>query len=129
MLTAQTTGVSAFALQQRLGDEPVARTDPLLGVDDEQDRIGVGDLALDPALHPLGEGVARALDAGQVGEDQLPAGLDVRGHAPDRAAGGLRPLGDDRHAGADDRVDQGRLADVRPPRDPDESSLAHRRRP
>ena len=33
--------------------------------------VGVGELALDPALHPLGEHVAGPLHAGQVDEDQL----------------------------------------------------------
>ena len=41
---------------------------------DQQDDVGVGELALDPALHPLGEHVARPLHPGQVDEDQLPAG-------------------------------------------------------
>ena len=70
--------------------------DPLLAVDDEQGDVGVGQLALDPLLHALGEDVARALHAGQVDEDQLPLGLEVGGDAADRPAGRLRADRDDR---------------------------------
>ena len=87
--------------EQGADDEAVARPHPLLAVDDEEDDVGVGQLALDPALHPLGEDVARALHAGQVDEDQLPFGLEVGGDAADRPAGRLRPAGDDRDVGAD----------------------------
>ena len=55
--------------------------------------------------------------------------LDVGGDAADRAAGGLRAVGDDRDVGADDRVDQRRLAGVRTPGEADEArsrrGLAH----
>ena len=42
-----------------------------------------------------------------------------------RAPGRLRPVGDDRDLGAGDRVDERRLADVRPPREPDEAGPGH----
>ena len=51
LLTAMTTG-SACLAQQR-GEEPVARADALLAVDDEQRDVGVGELALDARLHAL----------------------------------------------------------------------------
>ena len=115
--------------EQRLGDEPVARADALLRVDDEEDDVGVGQLALDAALHPLGQDVARPLHPGQVGEDELPALRDVRGDAADRSPGGLRAVRDDRDAGSDDRVDERRLAGVRAPGEADEPrscrGLAH----
>ena len=63
---------------------------------DEQGDVGVGELALDPVLHPLGEHVARALHAGQVDEDQLAPGLEVGGDAADRPPGRLRAHRDDR---------------------------------
>ena len=121
---ADDRGVDA-RLQKRLGDEPVAGADPLLGVDDEEDRVGVRDLPLDPPLHPLGERVARPLHTREVGHDQLPVSRQVGGDAADRPPGGLRALGDDRHVGADDRVDQGGLADVRATRETDEARPAH----
>ena len=100
--------------------------DALLAVDHEEDDVGVGQLALDPALHPLGEDVARALHAGKVDEDELALGLEVGGDAADRPARRLRPAGDDRDVGADEGVDQGRLADVGPAGEPDEAGACHR---
>ena len=84
-------------------------------------------LSLDPALHSLGERVARPLHPRQVDQDHLPARGPVGGDAANRPAGGLRTVGDDRHLGAHDRVDQRRLADVRPPGQPDEPRPGHRR--
>ena len=78
-----------------------------------------GELERDPPRHPLGQRVARALHAGQVDEHELPVRA-VR-DAADRAARRLRPVGDDRHLGADDRVGQRRLADVGPAREGDEA--------
>ena len=85
--------------EQRLGDEAIARPHPLLPVDDQERDVGVGQLALDPALHALGEDVARPLHAGQVDQDQLGAGRGVGGDAADRPPGRLRARGDDRDAG------------------------------
>ena len=83
------------------------------------------ELALDAPLHALGERVARALHAGQVDEHQL-AVVAVGGDAADRAAGRLRLVGDDRDLGADDRVDERRLADVRPAGERDEAAARQR---
>ena len=47
--------------------------------------------------------------------------LGARGDAADRAARRLRLVGDDRDLVADDRVDERRLADVRPPGERDEA--------
>ena len=103
---------------QRGGDEAVAGADALLAVDDEQGGVGVGQLALDAALHALGERVARALHAGQVDEHELVP--RAGGDAADRPARRLRLVGDDRHLLADEAVDERRLADVRPPGERDE---------
>ena len=53
-------------------------------VDDEEDRVRLGDHPLDPALHPLGEGrVARPLYTRQVSEHLLPpAGVDRGSQRP-----------------------------------------------
>ena len=115
--------------EQGAGDEAVAGADPLLAVDHEQGEVGVGELALDPVLHALGEHVARALHAGQVDEDELAAGLDVGGDAADRPPRRLRPHRDDRDVAADDRVDQRRLADVGPAGEADEAGAASRAAP
>ena len=59
---------------QRVGDEEVpGPADALLAVDHEQRGVGLGQLGLDAALHALGERVARALHARQVGEHELEA--------------------------------------------------------
>ena len=91
----------------------------------KQGQVGVGQLALDPVLHPLGQHVARPLHAGQVDEDELAAGLGVGGDAANRPPRRLRAHRDDRHVAADDRVDQGRLADVGPTGETDEASARH----
>ena len=108
---------------QRLRDEAVARADLLLAVQHEQRGVGVRERALHLALHPLGERVARALDAGQVDEHELPvvAGRD----AADLAARGLRLVGDDRHLAAHDLVHERGLAGVRAPGQRDEAGAAH----
>ena len=116
-------------LEERLGDEAVARADPLLPVDDEQHAIGVGELVFHAALHPPGERIARALHARQIDEHELPPGGDVGGDSPHGAPGRLRPVGDDRHLGADDRVHERRLADVGPPGQSDEAGASHAGRP
>ena len=43
---------------QQAGDEAVAGPDALLAVDHQQRHVGVGQLALDPLLHPFGQRVA-----------------------------------------------------------------------
>ena len=69
-------------------------------------------LVLDPPLHPLGERVARTLDAWQVDQHQLP--VRDPGDGPDRAPGRLRLVGDDRDLAAHERVRERRFADVGP---------------
>ena len=46
-------------------------------------------------------------------------------NAADRPPGGLRAVGDDRDLLADDRVDERRLADVRPAGERDEAAAGH----
>ena len=58
--------------------------------------------------------------AGRIDEQDLRAG--PRGDAEDAMAGGLRLGADDADAEADERVLQGRLADVRPPQQRDEAA-------
>ena len=72
-------------------------------------------------LHPLGQRVARPLEAGQVGEHELEV-VAVRDpeDAPPR---GLRLVGDDRDLAPAERVDERGLADVGPPGDGDEADL------
>ena len=101
-------------------DVAVAGADPLAGVDDEQDRVEiVGDRLVDAVLHPLGERVDRPLPAGQVDEHELRVRL--RPDAADAVAGRVRHLRDDRDLLAGERVDERRLADVRPSGDGDEA--------
>ena len=113
---------------QRLDDEAVARpADALLAVEQEQHGVGLGELVLDALLHALGERVARALDAREVGQHELPRvrPFRVRRDAADRPPGGLRLVGDDRDLLAHERVDERRLADVGPPRQRDEAGAGH----
>ena len=88
---------------------------------DEQDGVDVLERLVDRALHPLGERVERPLEAGQVDEDELVvvAVRDPEDAAPRR----LRLVRDDRDLPAAERVDERRLADVRPPGDRDEPGL------
>ena len=104
-----------------LCDEPVTRADPLARREDEQHRVDVLERLVDGALHPLGHRVERALEAGQVDEHELVvlAVRDARDAAPRR----LRLVGDDRDLAARERVDERRLADVRPAGDCDEARL------
>ena len=113
--------------QQRPGDEPVAGADSLVPIDDEQRGVGVAQLSLDASLHSLGERVARPLHSGQVDQDHLPTRGTIGGDAANRPAGGLRTVGDDRHLGAHDRVDQRRLAHVRATGEANEAGSRHRR--
>ena len=86
------------------------------------------ELALDAPLHALGERVAGLLHAGQVHEHELKRlalALSVDDPA-DRPPRGLRLVRDDRHLRADERVDERRLADVRPAGDRDEARARHR---
>ena len=96
--------------------------DALLAVHDEQDAVGVGELALDPALHALGER-SRA-DAGRPAGRRAPsASPPSTSVAMPRTARRVVCGRSEMIAtfGADDRVDQRRLADVGPTRKADEA--------
>ena len=113
---------------QRLGDEAVARpADALLAVEQQQDGVGLGELVLDALLHPLGERVARALDARQVGQHELPRIGRVRRVATPRIARRVVCGLSETIATfwPDERVDERRLADVGPPRQRDEAGAGH----
>ena len=110
--------------RQGSGDEAVAGTHSLLGVEHQQRRVGAVELLLDAAGHAAGEGIARALHAGQVDEHDLRLAALV--HSPDRPASRLRAVGDDRDLLADDGVDERRLADVGTPGERDEAAAGHR---
>jgi hypothetical protein len=104
--------------EDALGDEAVARADPLACREDEEHRLDVLERLVDGALHPLGERVARALETREVGEHELEAvAVDDPGDPPARR---LRLVGDDRNLPARERVHERRLTNVRPPRDGDE---------
>ena len=105
--------------EDALRDEAVAGADPLARREHEHDAVDVLERRVDRALHPLGERVERALEAGQVGEHELVV-VAVR-DAEDAAPRRLRLVGDDRDLAAAERVDERRLADVRPARDGDEA--------
>ena len=108
------------------GDVAVAGADPVARRDDEQDDVDVLERRVDRVLHPLGQRVHRALEAGQVGEHELPVG-PVR-DAEDPATGRVRDVRGDRDLVAAERVDERRLADVRSARDGDEAR-SHARSP
>ena len=97
--------------EHALRDEPVARADALARGEDEQDGVDALERRVDGVLHPLGERVERALEAGQVGEDELVV-VAVR-DPEDAPPGRLRLVGDDRDLAAAERVHKRRLADVR----------------
>ena len=120
MLSAITTGHAER--EDALCDEAVAGADPVAAVEHEQDAVDVLERRVDRALHVLRERVARPLEAGQVGEHELVA-VAVRDpeDAPPRR---LRLVRDDRDLAAAERVDERRLADVRPPRDGDEAATS-----
>ena len=102
-------------------DEAVAGADPVACRDDEEHDVDVLERAVDGVLHPLGQLVHRALEPGQVDEDELVV-LGVR-DAVDPAAGRIGDRGGDRDLLADQRVHERRLADVRAAGDGDEARL------
>jgi hypothetical protein len=114
-----------FGVADRGRDEAVAGPHALLAVQDEQRRVGVGQLALHPALHPLGQRIARPLHARQVDQHELP--VVARRDSADRPARRLRPVRHDRDLLADDLVEDRRLADVRAAGECDEARPCHRR--
>src|SRR5439155_8648438 len=100
-------------------DEAVAGADALAAVDHEEHGVDVLERVVDGALHPFGERVAWALEARQIGQDEL---VVVAGRDPEDAhARGLWLVGDDRDLAAAEGVDERRLADVRPAGDRDEA--------
>jgi hypothetical protein len=105
----------------RAGDEAVARTDGLVGGEHEEHGVGVGERVLDALLHALGHRIARALDAREVDQHQLP--VVAGGDSADLATRGLRLVGHDRHLVAHDPVHQRRLAGVRAAGERDEPGL------
>ena len=105
--------------EDALGDEAVARADPLARREHEHDALHVLERGVHGALHPLREGIERTLETRQVGEDELVV-VAVR-DAEDAAPRRLRLVGDDRDLAAAERVDERRLADVRPACDRDEA--------
>ena len=119
LLSAITTGTPSA--KTRLRDEAVAGADPLARGEHEQHAVDVLERSVDGVLHALGERVERALEARQVGEDELVV-VAVRDpeDAPPRR---LRLVGDDRDLAAAERVHERRLADVRPACDGDEARL------
>ena len=90
----------------------MSRPRPRLRVDQEQAPVGVLGAAPGRLDHRLLERAAgaRREDAGGVDEHQLRVALD--GDAEDPPARGLHLGGDDRDLGADQPVEQRRLADV-----------------
>ncbi len=111
LFTASTTGVETSA--RRAGDEPVARPDRRVGLDEEADDVDLTERRERTVVGALTEQCAGLVHARRVEEDDL--GRGGRAHSPDLRARGLRAVGDDRHLPADDLVEQGRLADVRSP--------------
>ena len=105
-------------------DEAVARPRLAARVEHEQHRVDVGEALVDGALHLLGQGVARPLEARKVREHELRARrVHDAEHAPPRR---LRLVRDDRDVVAAERVRQRRLADVRPAGEPDEPAVERR---
>ena len=119
LLSAITTGTPSAKTRSAMKRSP--RADPVARVDHEQHRVDVLERRVDGALHALGERVARPLEAGQVGEHELV--VVAVGDPEDAPPRRLRLVRDDRHLAAAERVDERRLADVRPAGDGDEAAL------
>ena len=118
LFTAITTGTPRRA--QRRGDEAVAGADLLLAVEHEQRGVGVVQLALHPALHPLGEHVARALHA-RAGRPARAASRRRWRCRGSRAGWSAACRRRSRPCPPTIAVDQRRLADVRPAGERDEA--------
>ena len=108
------------------GDVAVAGTDAIAGRDDEQDDVDLLERRVDRLLHARRQRVHRALEAGQVGEHELP--VRPVGDAEDPAPRRVRHVRGDRDLVAAEGVDERRLAHVRPARDGDDARL-HARSP
>jgi len=71
-------------------DKPVARTHPLLAVEDQQRHVGPVELSLHTPGHALSQRVTWTLDPWKV--DQHDLTVIPRAHAPDRPACRLRTI-------------------------------------
>ena len=100
-------------------DEAVTGPDPLACRNDEQDRFDILEGGIHRPLHVLRQRVERPLKSRQVGEHELVAIAVCDSQDPSTRR--LRLVRDDRDLAAAQRVDERRLADVRPPGDGDES--------
>ena len=125
LVTTTTTGVLRDACQLA-GQEPVAGADRVSGRDAEPDHVHLGQGGADQAVQALAEQRPRPVQAGRVHEDQL--GVRAVHDAADHPPGGLRPVAGDRHLGADQRVRQSRLADVRTAGEAGEARRGRQRR-
>ena len=114
----------ALRLARDVGGGEVALDDPLARVDQHERDVGaLGGLEraqLRVVLDPLAL-LALAAQAG--GVDQQERAAVVLEHGVDRVARRARHLRDDRALGADERVEERRLADVRPAEDRDADRL------
>ena len=97
------------------------------GIGQQQHRIGILGPAPGGADHGAVEPAARREDAGGIDEHQLGPAAD--GDAEDAHAGGLHLRRDDGDLGADQDVQQGRLADIGGAEDGDEAAAVGRWRP
>ncbi len=101
------------------GDEAVARADALLAVEHHQRHVGLRELALDPALHPR-RSARRAGAARPAGRRARAACRRASRRRGSRGASSAACRRRSRPS-ADDRVDERRLADVRPAGERDEA--------
>ncbi len=117
--------------EDAVGNEAVACADSLARGEDEEDAVDIVEGLVDRALHALGQRIARPLESGQVGKDELVTAA-VR-DPEDPPTSRLRLVRDDRDLAARERIHERRLANVRPPGDRDEPaphvSAARRPRP
>ena len=93
-----------------------------LRIDDEDDVVGILGAAPGRIDHGPLEPLAWLEDAGRVDQHDLADAFD--GDAADLIARRLDLMGDDRHLGADQRIDQRRFAGIRRPDDGDENAAA-----
>jgi hypothetical protein len=106
-------------LAEPAGDFLVERGDALASIDNEQGDVGLADGGLGLPAHPAGEACGiLVLEAGGVHDIELEA--EQGGMADATIAGHTRTIIDQRHALADETVEEGRLAHVRAPDDGDD---------
>jgi hypothetical protein len=103
----------------------VGRRRPGRGIDQQEDHVGLLDGQPGLLLDALLDGVARVLlEAAGVDDDEAPA--VPLGHVVQPVARRSRAILDDRHALADDAVEERALADVRPADDGDHRQALER---